>query len=59
MNLKSLSILIFASLLALTAQAQSPEIGKSTRYCNPLPMIIGPGGNASGDVTVIKDNGKY
>ena len=29
------------------------------RYCNPLPMPIGPGGNASGDVTVIQEGGKY
>lgn len=29
------------------------------RYCNPLPMEIGVGGNASGDVTVIEDGGKY
>ncbi len=36
-----------------------PEIGKTARYCNPLPMIIAPGGNASGDVTVIRDKGKY
>lgn len=38
---------------------QSPEVGKAARYCNPLPMAIGPGGNASGDVTVIKEDGKY
>lgn len=29
------------------------------QYCNPLPMEIGQGGNASGDVTVLHDNGKY
>ncbi len=45
--------------LAATTYAQSPEIGKVTRYCNPLPMIIAPGGNASGDVTVIRENGRY
>ena len=28
------------------------------RYCNPLPMPVGQGGNASGDVTVIEDGGK-
>ena len=38
---------------------QSPEIGKTARYCNPLPMVIGQGGNASGDVTVILEDGKY
>ncbi len=37
----------------------NPEIGKTARYCNPLPMIIGQGGNAAGDVTVIKEEGKY
>ena len=29
------------------------------RYCNPLPMVIGPGGNASGDVSVFRENGTY
>ena len=29
------------------------------RYCNPLPMPIGPGGNASGDVTVLEEGGRY
>lgn len=38
---------------------QTPETGKAPRYCNPLPMVIGPGGNASGDVTVIKEDGRY
>ncbi|MDH6312563.1 xylan 1,4-beta-xylosidase [Parabacteroides sp. PFB2-10] len=40
-------------------QAQNPVIGVTPRYCNPLPMEIGPGANASGDVTVLNDNGKY
>lgn len=39
--------------------AQKPEIGKTARYCNPLPMMTGPGGNASGDVSVIYEQGKY
>ena len=38
-------------LLSLTLRAQT--------YCNPLPMPIGPGGNAAGDVTVIEEGGKY
>ncbi len=42
-----------------TDTEQSPETGKAARYCNPLPMIIGQGGNASGDVTVIREKGKY
>jgi xylan 1,4-beta-xylosidase len=54
-----LMLIILASLVASTARSQNPQTGKSTRYCNPLPMVIGPGGNASGDVSVIRDNGKY
>ena len=60
MNHKSMVILfILAILVASITFAQKPEIGKSARYCNPLPMIIGPGGTASGDVTVIQEKGKY
>ena len=39
-------------LCAAAAMAQS-------RYCNPLPMPMGQGGNASGDVTVLEEGGKY
>ena len=53
------TLLSFAVLVTSVSQAQKPEIGKSARYCNPLPMVIGPGGNAAGDVTVIKEDGKY
>ena len=54
------TLLITAVSGTFISCAQSiPEIGKSARYCNPLPMVIGPGGNASGDVTVIKEDGKY
>jgi xylan 1,4-beta-xylosidase len=42
-----------------TAQAADPVLGKSPRYCNPLPMVSGGGASASGDVTVIRENGKY
>lgn len=35
-----------------------PEAAGS-RFCNPLPMEIGPGGNASGDVSVFEHEGKY
>jgi xylan 1,4-beta-xylosidase len=60
MKKKSIIILcIFAVIIASPARSQNPEIGKSARYCNPLPMIIGQGGNASGDVTVIREKGKY
>ena len=61
---KNIFILFITCLLScdnssLTTDNETPEVGNAARYCNPLPMIIGPGGNASGDVTVIKDNGKY
>ena len=44
------ALALFCSLAAL---AQTP------RYCNPLPMPVGAGGNASGDVTVLEEGGKY
>jgi hypothetical protein len=50
---------IFCILPVSSIHAQNPEIGKAARYCNPLPMVIAPGGNASGDVTVIKEKGRY
>jgi xylan 1,4-beta-xylosidase len=52
-------LFICTILTASAAYASDPEIGKTARYCNPLPMIIGPGGNAAGDVTVIREKGKY
>ena len=60
-NLFSLLIMILISNMVIgqTRQTTIPEIGKTARYCNPLPMVIGPGGNASGDITVIKEKGKY
>ena len=42
-----------------SAPAAEPVLSKSPRYCNPLPMVSGGGTAASGDVTVIRDNGKY
>lgn len=45
------SAIVFLFMMAGSASAQ--------RYCNPLPMEIGSGGNAQGDVTVIEDGGKY
>jgi len=69
MNQKSVFRLAFTGIIILFLVAcsstdkadkgQNPEIGKAARYCNPLPMVIGPGGNASGDVTVIKEGSKY
>lgn len=53
MSVRKLLLSAFALAAVLTASAQ----GK--RYCNPLPMPIGPGGNASGDVTVLEEGGRY
>jgi xylan 1,4-beta-xylosidase len=54
-------MLAAASVYSAQAQtsADEPVIGESPRYCNPLPMISGQGGNAGGDVTVIREAGKY
>jgi xylan 1,4-beta-xylosidase len=54
-------IIIFSSNIIVGQKRNKtiPEIGKSARYCNPLPMETAPGGSASGDVTVIKEQGKY
>ena len=59
MKYQSLVILIITGLFASFSYGQTPVIGKTPRYCNPLPMVTALGGNASGDVTVIKENGKY
>jgi hypothetical protein len=45
--------------LSTSAPAAEPVLGRSPRYCNPLPMPSGGGTFASGDVTVIRDNGTY
>jgi xylan 1,4-beta-xylosidase len=49
---------LFATIASHT-QAAAPVLGKSPRYCNPLPMVSGGGAAASGDVTVILEKGKY
>ncbi|MBN1973661.1 MAG: family 43 glycosylhydrolase [Sedimentisphaerales bacterium] len=61
LSLAACFMLVSAALSAAQAQtvAADPVIGKSPRYCNPLPMVSGQGGSASGDVTVIKENDKY
>ena len=61
LTLVTCSLLILGAAYAANSQTDSaePVIGKSPRYCNPLPMISGQGGNAGGDVTVIKEAGKY
>lgn len=48
---------IISAALALTLSA--PVFAQGAKYCNPLPMPIGVGGNAGGDVTVIAEGGKY
>ncbi len=53
------TLCVFATLVASSARAADLEIGKAARYCNPLPMVTAPGGNAAGDVTVIREQGKY
>jgi len=53
------TLFIVATLVASSAWAADPEIGKTARYCNPLPMVTAPGGNASGDVTVIREQDRY
>ena len=53
------TLILLTGLVIATGYAGNPEIGKTARYCNPLPMITAPGGSASGDVTVIRDQGKY
>lgn len=53
------TLFVLAVLVASSAHAADPQIGKTARYCNPLPMVTAPGGNASGDVTVIHEQGKY
>jgi xylan 1,4-beta-xylosidase len=47
------------TILLASAHAAEPVLGKSPRYCNPLPMVGDGGASASGDVTVIRENGKY
>ena len=50
--------------LAGAAPAAAPVIGKSLRYCNPLPLVASstngsPQGISLGDVTVMGDGGKF
>ena len=52
MKLKSIITAVFLMGTAVCAFGQK-------YYCNPLPMPIGQGGNASGDVTVIEEGGIY
>lgn len=60
--LYSISVLVIA-LNAMPCGAATPvkllEGASGQRYCNPLPMEIGQGGNASGDVSVFEHGGMY
>ena len=57
MNFKKLILAIALVSMAIGVQAQT--VGKTARYCNPLPMVVGDGGQASGDVSVFQWEGKY
>ena len=57
MNFKKLILSIALVSMAIGVQAQT--VGKTARYCNPLPMVVGDGGQASGDVSVFQWEGKY
>jgi xylan 1,4-beta-xylosidase len=61
MNAQIESLLGVALCVAVftSVRAAEPLPGKLPRYCNPLPMAISGTTSASGDVTVIRDNGKY
>ncbi len=48
---------IFSAAWFLAVVSCTAAWGQS--YCNPLPMPIGAGGNASGDVTVLEEGGRY
>ncbi|HEY4328603.1 MAG TPA: family 43 glycosylhydrolase, partial [Phycisphaerae bacterium] len=52
-------LLLPSLLFAQAAAAPAPVLGKSPRYCNPLPMVTSQGAAASGDVTVIREKDKY
>lgn len=59
---KGLLIIGVAAAFALHGCSNAVNIKQGNsgkRYCNPLPMVIGPGGNASGDVSVFRDDGTY
>jgi len=62
------AVLIFGSALVLRSQPAAPRptpvVGKSARYCNPLPLPTSsndgsPAGVGLGDVTVVRDGDSY
>ncbi|NLD22581.1 MAG: family 43 glycosylhydrolase [Bacteroidales bacterium] len=52
-------IILAIALVSMAFAANAQQLGKTTRYCNPLPMVMGEGGTASGDVSVFQWQGKY
>jgi xylan 1,4-beta-xylosidase len=56
---KLLTALVLSAACSASASAAEPVPGQSRRYCNPLPMPSAGGVSASGDVTVIRDQGRY
>ena len=51
--------ILLIALLAGTFTLNAQQIGKDARYCNPLPMPMGQGGTATGDVSVFQHEGTY
>lgn len=60
---KVLLPMLAAALMAVSCgvkqEIHSFDANEGRRYCNPLPMVIGPGGNASGDVSVLREGDTY
>jgi xylan 1,4-beta-xylosidase len=50
---------VLCATVSTSAPAAGPVLGKSPRYCNPLPMVTDGVASASGDVTVIREAGRY
>lgn len=48
-----------AGAFLFSTRAAEPVVGRSPRYCNPLPMVRDDRASASGDITVIRDENKY
>lgn len=53
------AVAALAAAVFASAYAANPQPGRSPRYCNPLPMISEGGVSASGDVSVIREQGRY
>ena len=58
-----LALALFVTSTRGDAQAPGPVVGRSVRYCNPLPIEASsrdgsPQGVGLGDVTVVREGGK-